>query len=483
MTNRQLAIFSVCLLLLAAVAPTASAGATPGGNQFVIQSVTYAGAGVAKAGGNMTYLWRSAPHNETVTVYTGNRSGTHEVCTNFRTTGNDTTNLTGTKTCREVSFSPNSVQQINFSFGSISTNASGRQNAVATVKDGEKVIAQQTVSVYLMVKTGDDDGDDLTNEKEIKLGTNVTSKDTDKDGLEDGEEVNNYGTNATKADTDGDGLRDRQEISIGSNPTQEDTDADGLSDKREYELGTNVSNADTDGDGLTDVSEVNGTTRPTMADSDKDGLNDSVEVAGATDPMKPDTDGDGLEDGKERKLGTDPTKVDTDGDGLADGKEKELGTDPLKRDTDGDGLSDGFEHSFGTNPNSRVLTGGLYLVFLSLLVGMALLVQRNGTEWLPTLFGGESNRDGEPKPEPHLQDGKVTTDADRVLKLLRENGGRLPQGEIIERTGWSKSKVSRLLSKMEDRKQVSKINIGRKNIVILYGQEPGKTNSTSEKPQ
>ena len=334
-----------------------------------------------------------------------------------------------------------------------------------------------------MVKTGDDDGDDLTNEKEIKLGTNVTSKDTDKDGLEDGEEVNNYGTNATKADTDGDGLRDRQEISIGSNPTQEDTDADGLSDKREYELGTNVSNADTDGDGLTDVSEVNGTTKPTMADSDKDGLNDSVEVAGATDPMKPDTDGDGLEDGKERKLGTDPTKVDTDGDGLADGKEKELGTDPLKRDTDGDGLSDGFEHSFGTNPNSRVLTGGLYLVFLSLLVGMALLVQRNGTEWLPTLFGGESNRDGEPKPEPHLQDGKVTTDADRVLKLLRENGGRLPQGEIIERTGWSKSKVSRLLSKMEDRKQVSKINIGRKNIVILYGQEPGKTNSTSEKPQ
>ena len=95
MTNRQLAIFSVCLLLLAAVAPTASAGATPGGNQFVIQSVTYAGAGVAKVGDNMTYLWRSAPHNETVTVYTGNRSGTHEVCTNFRTPGNDTTRFDG----------------------------------------------------------------------------------------------------------------------------------------------------------------------------------------------------------------------------------------------------------------------------------------------------------------------------------------------------------------------------------------------------
>jgi len=146
-------------------------------------------------------------------------------------------------------------------------------------------------------------------------------------------------------------------------------------------------------------------------------------------------------------------------------------------------LNDGFEYRFGTNPNSRVFTGGLYLVFLSLLVGMALLVQRNETKLLPAIFGDGNSQNREPEPQPPVQDGKVTTDADRVLKLLRENGGRLPQGEIIQRTGWSKSKVSRLLSKMEDRKQISKINIGRKNIVILYGQEPGNTGGPSGKPQ
>ena len=418
-----------------------------------------------------------------MTVYTGNRSGKYQVCTDYSTPGNKTTNTAETQMCRKVSLSANRVQQINFTVDSIATNASGQQNAVVTVKDGKTTIAQQSVPVYLMVKTGDDDGDGLTNQKEIQIGTNVTNKDTDKDGLHDGEEVNNYGTNPTKADTDGDGLRDGQEISIGSDPTKKDTDADGLNDKQEYKLGTNLSNADTDGDGLTDVSEVNGTTDPTKADTDSDGLNDSQEIAMGTNPTKADTDGDGLNDGTEKKIGTDPKKADTDGDGLNDGKERKIGTDPLKKDTDGDGLNDGFEHRFGTNPNSRVLAGGLYLVFLSLLVGIALLVQRNGANWLPAIPGANNSRNREPEPEPPIQDGKVTTDADSVLKLLRENGGRLPQGEIIERTGWSKSKVSRLLSKMEDRKQISKINIGRKNIVILYGQEPGNANNSSEKPQ
>jgi hypothetical protein len=477
MTNRHLSIFSICLLLLATVAP---AGAAPSGNQLVIQSVTYAGAGVAKSGSNTTYLWRSEPHNQSVTVYTGNRSGSYQVCTNFRAPDNNTTS---SATCRDTSFTRDAVKRINFSFGSVSSKASGRQTAVVTIEDGGSVIAKRTVPVYLMVKTGDDDNDGLTNEKEIKIGANVSSKDSDKDGLEDGEEVNNYGTSATAADTDGDGLRDNQEISIGSNPTRKDTDADGLVDGVEYEKGTNVSRADTDDDGLTDVAELDVGTKPTNKDTDGDGLNDSEEVASVTDPTKSDTDGDGLNDGKEKTLGTDPSKVDTDSDGLQDGKEVKIGTDPLKKDSDGDGLSDGFEHGFGTNPNSRVLTGGLYLVFLSLLVGAALLVQRNGTEWLPMLFSDEERTGHEPEPEPPVQSETMTTDADRVLKLLRENGGRLPQGEIIERTGWSKSKVSRLLSKMEDRKQVSKINIGRKNIVILYGQEPGKTDSSSKKQE
>lgn len=426
----------------------------------------------------MTYLWKSESHNQSVTVYTGNRSGSYQVCTNLREPDNNTTSSAA---CRDVQFSTSTVQQVNFTSGGILSNASGRHTAVVTVESDGNVIVKRFVPIYPMVKTGDDDNDGLINENEIKNGANVSSKDSDKDGLEDGEEVNNYGTNATNADTDGDGLRDDQEISIGSDPIRKDTDADGLVDGVEYEKGTNASGADTDDDGLTDVAELDVGTDPTKPDTDSDKLNDSEEVASVTDPTKPDTDDDGLDDGKEKTLGTDPSKADSDSDGLQDGKEVEIGTDPLERDTDGDGLSDGFEHGFGTDPNSRVLTGGLYLVFLSLLVGTALLIQRNGIEWLPMMADNETKSRLEPELKPPTQNETMTTDADRVLKLLRESGGRLPQGEVIERTGWSKSKVSRLLSKMEDREQISKINIGRKNIVILYGQEPGNTNDLSKK--
>jgi uncharacterized membrane protein len=53
------------------------------------------------------------------------------------------------------------------------------------------------------------------------------------------------------------------------------------------------------------------------------------------------------------------------------------------------------------------------------------------------------------------------------------------QVSIVEATDWSKSKVSMLLSEMESEERVSKLRIGRENIVSLNGYEPdtgGRTN-------
>ena len=57
-------------------------------------------------------------------------------------------------------------------------------------------------------KYHDDDRDGLTNEKEAELGTSMRNSDTDGDGLEDGEEVNNYKSNPLKYSTSGDGISD-----------------------------------------------------------------------------------------------------------------------------------------------------------------------------------------------------------------------------------------------------------------------------------
>jgi len=51
-----------------------------------------------------------------------------------------------------------------------------------------------------------------------------TLKDTDKDGINDWEEVSKYGTDPLKADTDNDGLKDGEEINIyRTNPLVLDT--------------------------------------------------------------------------------------------------------------------------------------------------------------------------------------------------------------------------------------------------------------------
>ncbi|WP_458206456.1 DUF7343 domain-containing protein [Haladaptatus sp. NG-SE-30] len=79
--------------------------------------------------------------------------------------------------------------------------------------------------------------------------------------------------------------------------------------------------------------------------------------------------------------------------------------------------------------------------------------------------------------EPAVSDEELLTDEARVKKLLRENGGRMKQVNIVEATGWSKSKVSMLLSEMEDEGDISKLRVGRENIISLDGHEPDAAGS------
>jgi hypothetical protein len=95
-----------------------------------------------------------------------------------------------------------------------------------------------------------------------------------------------------------------------------------------------------------------------------------------------------------------------------------------------------------------------------------------------TAGGGDDGGDGgaaaagASSPEPAISDEELLSDDDRVMKMLEERGGRMKQVKIVEETGWSKSKVSMLLSDMEEEGQISKLRVGRENIVSIAGQEP-----------
>lgn len=179
-------------------------------------------------------------------------------------------------------------------------------------------------------------------------------------------EANDYNTAAylvsdfEQLDTDGDGLSDNFELSIGTDVNLPDSDYDGISDYNEvgydgdansYNVATDLDplNVDTDGDGMSDAWEINFGYDPLVDDGakdnddDTDGLPNLVEFQNSTLPNNSDTDSDGIGDGNEINVyTTNPTNMDTDSDGLIDGDEVNVyGTIPTNPDTDDDTVMDG----------------------------------------------------------------------------------------------------------------------------------------------
>jgi len=452
----------VAALVVGPAVGTASAGVA---ESPTIAEVTLPEGSVADRAEGRVYVWGAEFDSLAARIDPGGESARVRTCVETEDPANDTTRRID---CREQQvFERNGTVRV--SMGGWAANQSGLRNVdvILLAPDTGEVLDRHVLSVVVATRGGDLDGDGLADEREFEVGTDVDRRDTDEDGLIDGTEVKEYGTDPLSNDTDDDDLLDAQEISGGTNATDPDTDGDGLTDGAEVEeYGSD----------------------PTQADADEDGLADGEEVEEyGTDPTQADTDGDGLADGEEiEEYGSDPTRADTDGDGLTDGEEvEEHGTDPTRADTDGDGLGDSLEVALGVGPTSgwTALAGLVALVaFLLGVLGFAwyrdvtLPVLGDGIEpedaAAPDAEGDGGTLSAGDAGDPPGPGSPLVTDEDRVKQLLRENGGRLQQGEFVERTEWSKSKVSRLLSRMEEDGEIEKITIGRENLIALEGEEP-----------
>ena len=114
-----------------------------------------------------------------------------------------------------------------------------------------------------------------------------------------------YGTDPANRDSDGDGLSDGEEVyTWQTDPFHPDTDRDGLPDGLEIEHSLDPLNPDTDGDGMPDGWEVTYQLAPSdpadaWQDADSDGLPNLAEFRAGTNPRLADTDGDRVSDGEE----------------------------------------------------------------------------------------------------------------------------------------------------------------------------------------
>ena len=70
-------------------------------------------------------------------------------------------------------------------------------------------------------------------------------------------------------------------------------------------------------------------------------------------------------------------------------------------------------------------------------------------------------------------DEELLSDEERVLRLLRAEGGRMKQVDIVDATDWSNAKVSQLLSSMAEDGRVEKLRIGRENLISLPDEDDG----------
>ncbi len=88
----------------------------------------------------------------------------------------------------------------------------------------------------------------------------------------------------------------------------------------------------------------------------------------------------------------------------------------------------------------------------------------------PVEPGDQSGDSGPQYPDAAADepaDPTLLADDERVERLLDRNDGRMRQADIVDETGWSDAKVSQLLSTMVDDDQISKLRIGRENLITL----------------
>lgn len=262
--------------------------------------------------------------------------------------------------------------------------------------DGDGLIdGQELMVTFTHPLMKDTDGDGWDDSPSVhRTGGNLA--DADGDQIPDGEEAD-FGTDPNSGNTDGDDFGDLQEMQMALNPrvyedstslSSRDTDGDGLTDGDEmwgvyyyidvyteyYDPSTgstwtdyitstsdvayfDPANPDSDGNGVLDSDEVNYTETVQNPDGSQTTTNAYTSVslfpvtATVVDPATQsmaDSDGDGLMDYIETRLGLDLTSVDSDSDGATDGDEFWiLGSDPAAAgdsdDFDSDYIADTYE--------------------------------------------------------------------------------------------------------------------------------------------
>jgi uncharacterized membrane protein len=418
MTTRHQAVIAVVVLLSLVVAGGA-AGADAAERGSLVNA-EFTDTVEVFGGPDRPHAWESEPNTLNVTFETTAESTYYEVC--VYPEGNESGSCTTKRVGKAKTVSAN------VSFANLSAAADRNLTVELYQRVDAKLVLADSMRVdpVVVAKDGDLDNDQLTNLAERQNGTSMYRSDTDQDSLSDGSEVKNYGTSPLLSDTDDDGLTDAQELELGTDPLSRDTDGDGLRDSVETRLGTDPTQPNSEevllasvllvgavvvGSGVVVLSSVRAVLARVVA---------GLTAAGAR--LRPGASAD------------DEAETPVDDEAAADDPPPDSRTASTGPDGDAAGteaVAAGAEAVAGESKSAA------------------------GTEAAAV-----------DRPNPVISDEEV------VVRLLRDNDGWLYQSEIVEARDWSKSKVSRLLSTMEESGRIQKITVGRQNVIAETGSVP-----------
>ena len=142
---------------------------------------------------------------------------------------------------------------------------------------------------------------------------------------------------------------------------------------------------------------------------------------------------------------------------------------------DGDGSDDGdggSRDATGTDTDEAGVPLYVYAVVLVAVISVAAVVyhRRAGTEEAAEPDAPQEETQTQEPSEEEAEEEPVSDD-ERVLRMIESEGGRMKQKHIVEETGWSEAKVSKLTSEMEDEGAIAKIRLGRENSTSADAQE------------
>jgi uncharacterized membrane protein len=83
------------------------------------------------------------------------------------------------------------------------------------------------------------------------------------------------------------------------------------------------------------------------------------------------------------------------------------------------------------------------------------------------IAGGITYKKKKKREKKIIEEEILKTDEDKILEILKDAGGVLYQSDIIEKTGFSKSKTSALLNSLKENGRIEKVMKGRKNLIRL----------------